>query len=259
MESAMLYNLPMLYGLYAIVAGFHCAFPGHYYLPFLGTLPMLLWSDVSLPILLLLLLVGNSIHFLLITLLHALSFRLVLRSWRLESMIFMLLGILAPLTIGCLLWNDAWSIRGLASCIIYGAGIVAMMLACLWLVGQSSNRVPFVALVLIATPGILAGSIALMLWEQNVDTRSWWIWARLIIPVFGVCRYGKSTACSSHNATTRALLVLLAVLGTGRNLVMMGNSFRVGHLVFAVSLVEVCLQVRHEHVRESKKEFQHAD
>lgn len=268
-ESAMLYYLPILYGMYALVAGLHCAVPKYYFLASLGILPILPWSDTPISILVILFVVASLIHFLLTFLLQAISFKLGNVSMRfLWSASLVLMGILFPLLLIALrLWNESWTMSGLASCMVYVWGIVAMILSCLWMVGQStlktnSSSLYLAGLLVMTAPGILAGRFTLMIWERHVDGSSWWLWARLVIPVLAmaVCQKHttpRTTPSSSTTAATnvgarshtlmswgRGFLILLVILATtGPCVLVHGNSFRVANLVMAMVMTECFLQV----------------
>lgn len=274
MESAMLYNLPILYGMYALLAALQCAFPQHYYLASLGILTFLPWSyDTPWSILLILFWVASAIHYLLMSLLQTVSFSLANRSWQWWSTTWVVIGIVLPLCLGMVLWKDSWTVFGLASCMVYCAGVVAVILTCLWMVGQSTTTthvhnkkncgsgggVGLAALILLTAPGILAGSFTLLMWEQQVDSRSWWLWARLVMPalVMAMCQKGLATrrittpttiasTGTRHQSSilywTRGFLLVLIILGTkGPRVLGHGNSFRVAHLVMAVVMTECLL------------------
>jgi hypothetical protein len=228
----------------------------------LGILFLIPWSDSSLSILIILLFVASLIHFLMMSFLQAMSYKLGNVSWRFWSVVFVMLGILIPLLLGVLLpWNESsWTMAGLASCLVYVSGIVAMILCCVWMVGQYSTTTTqaingtlcLAALVLITFPGILAGSFTLLLWEQQVDGRSWWLWARLVLPtvVLALCHTGRASPLQMTGSTQspmvwlrRFLLVGVMVGTTGPHVLRPGNSFRVAHLVTAVLLTECCLSV----------------
>lgn len=263
----MLYNLPMLYGLYAIGAGLYCALAPWIEsvglpLDALGAALLCMRSDLPILPLLILTVVANSIHRLIVSLLrwaspciasHQESFRF----W-VVTFVIILIVILSPLVALAIVDHrlEHWTRPCLASCLVYTAGLVAMYLACLWLIGRRDCCIPFVALVMLLAPGIMAGAVTLMVWEQDVEARSWWLWARLVVPVMSVCwlkgtRQKQSNTYSRIGTTTTLLLLLrvLVVVSMSRMILLRGNAYRVGHLVFAVAVSELLLEAGYRKLR----------
>jgi hypothetical protein len=261
MESAMLYNLPILYGLYAIGAGLYCAvapwlYESHW-LPLDGIGTFLcgcVGSDLSIVSLLILTVVANSIYRLLLSLLRWVSPRIAshqqsVRFWMVTFGIILIV-ILAPLLALAIVDHrlEHWTILGLFSCLVYVAGVVVVYLSCLWLVGRRQRQeddsdCAFVALIFLTTPAILAGTLALMVWEEGVERRSWWLWSTLVVPVVSACGFkGTRQKQSNNSKRSRTLVLLFVVVSMSRSILMRGNAFRVGHLVFVVATSELMFE-----------------
>ena len=253
METAMLYNLPLLYGLYAMVAGLHWALVGTAVDATIYRLVSVvfccyLWADVSIMTATVLSLVANSIHQLLLSGLRFLSPRMDANqrsrsSWFMMSIVaaFGVLGLFATLRI-----LVSWSTAGLLGCIFFLAGIVAVIVACFAMSGKSTNlewNIAFAALLLLTIPGIFAGAIMLMLWEQSVEFRSWQLWLCLVLPALIVGALKCSRPIAHKNARELAAMRVLVVFWTCQGVLARGDAYRVSHMVVGVATTEMIFEL----------------
>lgn len=270
MESAMLYNLPLLYGLYATVAGLHWALVGARIVdsPIYRLIMAIgmgwVWSDASKFAVLILALVAHSLLQVVMYGLDLLSPRTAAATNRRLVWIISFLVTLGVGTLGFLLTfrassATAVSLMDLLGCILFVAGIVSLYMACFWLVGggdcaitqqyrSASKDIAFVALVMLTAPGILAGTLLLMKWEQRVEARSWIIWASLVLPVLVVCLLKKTTTMirpvgldEKTEGWKLVAIRLLSVLWACPDLVTRGNAFRVSYMVVGVAWTELLI------------------
>lgn len=263
-KAAMLYNLPLLYGLYALVASLQLVTGGRAVFNLLCAIGSgCLFSDVSIGVVVILSLVANSIHQLLI---HGFTWlsRFIAASQQSQrgGRIIMrpstMLLVLCPFA-ALMFLQQLWSLKGLFSCTMFVAGLEAVYLACFALIGSShhdatmieeqmsysDNKVAFAALIVLTIPGIMAGAIDLMIWEQIVEGRSWWLWSWIVLPVLMVCRLKilAKSSLSSRVGWSPAVLRLLVIMWNCPLMLARGNAYRVSHLVIGLVVTELVLEI----------------
>ena len=152
---------------------------------------------------------------------------------------------LLPLAVS--LTMTGWAVMDVISAAVYVSGIVlACVLSC------SFFNPSLAILIVLAVPGILAGTIVLAGWEQSIEARSWWIWIRLVLPVMAACFPLQSSSSKSALPTSnqnqdlpwiwsllRTQLVVAVVVWSGRRILMRGHAYEVGPLVERLLLLEV--------------------
>lgn len=252
----MLYNLPVIFGLHAILAALHHA--SVFCMPLVAV--FFITSDFPLPTLLVLTLVASSIHFLLVMAMSRISSGSTeIRSSR-KAWFGLAVAVICLVSLAVALVMSGWAVTDTIKALVYVSGI-----AIVYILSCSCLAPPLAALIVLAAPGMLAGTIVLAGWEQSIEARSWWMWTRLVLPVLGVVRSIQSSSTSksvsslwnmprkgiSSSATLlRAASLVVAVLWTGRSILMRGHANQVGPMVevfLIVDMVSMKLMARFDH------------
>ena len=247
MECAMLYNLPVIFGLHAILAALHSA--SVFCMPLIATFFII--SDFPLRNLVVLTLVTDSIHFLLVIALSRFSSTSAStkRQFQIAGLGITFAAIcLLPLAVA--LTMTGWAVMDVISAAVYVSGIVlACVLSC------SFFNPPLAILIVLAVPGILAGTIVLAGWEQSIEARSWWLWIRLVLPVLVVVFLTQSSSSSSSTSLSsfrnkglpllwpwlRIVSVIAVVVWSGQGILLRGHAHEVALMVERLLVLEVVL------------------
>lgn len=241
MQAAMLYNLPILYALYAQIAAIYFVLSPFSSLPtflplFVSFLLGALTSNLGLFPLGVLTLVAHSIHGVVVA-----GLRYTVR-WKPPKKAETIIIRPIQAIVALVMRYRGWSLRGLVESFVFMGELLAIVLRCAMPLGQESTRkqVLFAAMVLPTLPGIFAGAFTLMVWEQGVS--SWWLWLRMVIPIEAVQLWIQEPSEIGPNSFLRIVFGILALVFTTRGLLLQsGNAHRVGNLVSALSVGETML------------------
>jgi len=244
----MLYNLPVVFGLHAILASLHCA--SLFCMPLV--IVFFIMSDLPLGMLVFLTLIANSIHFLTIKVLSwkapNIQAPTTTRRYSRRTLVLVtaIIGVVLVSSAMLVLQSKRWSISDSIQAIVFIGGILFIYLAsCSWLIP------PLASLVVLTTPGIFAGTIVLMGWEQSIEHRSWWMWIRFVWPIIAVTYFAQTMKSSTPTRKNRrhppegtvhflrSVLMIAVVFWKGLGILMRGNAYQVGHLVESILILEV--------------------
>lgn len=267
MESAMLYNLPLLLGIYSIIG---CLRFGFAYTSKASTATAVLiffvtsgvavkFCDTSKPVSLVLCLVANTIHSCLSWIVPLGFLKTSHRTGFLISSLFGLFVLVQSLAFvysRAILGNyHAQSL----DCVLYIFCVAVVYWALVWLVGfsdandTSSYRISsYTALVALTVPASLAGAITLMVWEESTRLESWaTLFSTSLIPIGLVCLSNAilhrqavapgSNADDSHCVmkNARAAVVIGSIFFFSPLILSRGNAFQIARMIFAVSFAEI--------------------
>ena len=244
----MLYNLPVIFGSHAILAALHCA--SVLCMPLIVV--FFIKSDFPVRTLILLTLVSNSIHFLLVMVLSWISSTSTsTKRSHLMKRLCVTIAALGLLSLVSALTMTGWAVIEAISAIIYFSGLfIACILSCSFL------NPPLAALIILAIPGIVAGTIVLAGWEQSIEARSWWLWIRLVLPVLVVVFLTQSSSSSSSSTSLssfrskglpllwpwlRIVSVIAVVVWSGQGILLRGHAHEVALMVERLLVLEVVL------------------
>jgi hypothetical protein len=254
MESAMLYNLPILFGLFVVIAGLRCAFPDPMVFPAFPLAAIMcgwIWCDVSKEAVVTLSLVANTVNVILVRMIP-LGFLKTKNPVRLAIGWFA--GVLLlTLVLGLFVGSHPWSTRHLG-CSLYIYSILVMYVCLFLLVGLDKQspigrqKVAFTALVGLSIPPIVAGPITLMAWEQEIQRSSWYALLSVLVPVCTSCwRNGTTTNDDTAGLGVwkriRPLLVSVAVFAVCPEILSRGSGFRVAGFIALVAWIDVAVDI----------------
>jgi hypothetical protein len=263
MESAMLYNLPILFGLFVVIAGLRCAFPDilqdfALVIPLFAAFYGWMWCDVSKECVVILCLVSNAINTLLIRIIP-LGFLKTKSPFRFGVTCFLGLFVLVQIlgVVYARLVLGRWWMEHWFDAVLYIYSILVMYLSLFLLVGfnkQSSEgkvKVTFVSLVALSIPVMVAGPVTLMAWERETRKSSWYSLCSTLVPVCTFCWIRTSTAVhrASKVDTIRSILIAVSVLSLCPSALARGNGYYVTDFVSVVAWVDIAINVLLSYVR----------
>jgi hypothetical protein len=267
MESAMFYNLPILFGLFCTIGGLCCAFPS---LPIPMLIPLFamacgwIWcEDVSKAAVVVLCLVANAIHEVLTRVISLVAGAL-LRS-KAKPTVRLLASCLVGAFWGVQLLGyvfsrlvlGEWSMPPL-DCTLFVCCVVVEYVSLFFLVagvGKQSRdgkqKVAFATLVSLAVPVMVAGPITLMAWEQATRQSSWYSLLSTWVPICAYCWISQTIIIpsvhrrrSSWNANVvRTAALLISMIMACPGILSRGNGFRVASLVSSIGWVNIALDI----------------
>lgn len=251
MDSAMLYNLPVLYGLYGVIAGFGCVMSQPY--PLISAIGFgSLWSDIGMSSLLILSLVANSIHQLLLCILtfchsrSTISVRFCALSFVGSVFVCLLVGLGIALW-----WVGYWDFNHMA-CSCYVAGIACLYISSFLLVKYGGttlesrqDNAAFAAMIMLLLPAIFTGKVVLMIWEQKVDNSSWPVLLFLlaVVPLTCLLKLTSQYATLRLWRRWRCLTLVVSLMPICYSILRRGNAFRLFHLAFVATCSEGAMEI----------------
>lgn len=252
-ESAMLYNLPILAGLYAVVGGLRCAFPDiqhPFAIPLSTALYGWLCCDVSKGCVLVLSLVADTLNSLLIWLAVPGFLGSKRTSKSLITLYFGLFILFGVLTLVCTrLVLGAWWVEH-SDAPLYLCNVLVIYLSLFLLLGldkhHSKTKIAFASLISVITPLVTAGPIMLMAWEQQTRPSSWFTLYSLLVPVCVFCwlQVGfPGGGVPKFWKMARFAISVASVLILCPSALARGNGFRVAESVAEFTWVQIALHI----------------
>lgn len=251
MECAMLYNLPVIFCLHALLAALHCA--SIFCVPLVVAFFNL--SDCPLPLLVVLTFIASSIHFVMVTTFGYIStFALRARQSSQRALLSVSLVGIGLVSLAVVLTMSGWEVADVMQALVFVSGILLVYGRLAYL------KAPLATLILVASPGMFAGTIVLAAWEKSIEARSWWIWTKLVVPVLCLVHsdgptspttssrsfvVGKDTMSrsrmkpSSPTTVFRSIAIVAVVLWTGRTILKRGHAHQVGGIVDFLLILEL--------------------
>eukprot|EP00934_Nitzschia_sp_Nitz4_P005572 Nitzschia sp. Nitz4//scaffold209_size42451//37200//39594//NITZ4_007364-RA/size42451-snap-gene-0.47-mRNA-1//1//CDS//3329541718//5562//frame0 len=239
-DAAMIYHLPVLYGLYTLVAALNYALEFPY--PILVVLCTSFVSDLPRSTHTILTLVASSVFHMILSILPLAKTRplppigWIVKLYMTMLAVFGLLGIsLAFILTGVCSWD-------FIACSVFIGGIVSINLSC-WLsmryaidMHRRSSRALF-ALMGVTAPGMFAGVVVLSLWEQHVLSSSWLFLALVWLPVAALCIFHvRGSMSRNQHSLERFWVLVIGILYYGWSLAIRGNASFVVVLPFVLCI-----------------------
>jgi hypothetical protein len=250
MQTAMLYNLPLLAGLYVLIASLHCAFPFKsnwiaLLSPVVAVICGWIWSDAQGLSVAILSFVASGVYACVSKAIG--TFQGSMTSWKPLRLVGACFGgVLLLLQILGILYSHmldgSWSLQPLDSVLFLSCvGLVYMIP--LLVVGfqppsiSGHRRVSRACLLLVITPCLVAGQIALIAWEGAPRASSWQFLLSTFLPVVMSCLVeGCSVDALAPGAGghLRSLVILVGVLSVCPHMLPRGTGFRLGYVLSIV-------------------------
>lgn len=269
MEAAMLYNLPILFGFYAVIAGFRCALPGisgdlGLLIPLFAAFCGWMWCHFSTDCVVILCLVANAINTLLVQIIPV-GFLKAESPLRFSIKCF--LGLFIFCQILGVIYCSQRQLTQFFEAALYVFGILAMYLSMFLLVGlnptptkQSSSsfsdsekkaKITFVSLVALSIPVMVAGPVTLLAWEEVPRASSWYTLLSAIIPICaftlihlnGTTIHHCSSAPSNAVDAIRSGVIAVSVLALCPSALDRGHGYYVAKFVSRVAWVDIVVNI----------------
>jgi hypothetical protein len=247
MESAMLYNLPLLLAMFAVIGSLRLAYPGGSQTTSLAILLVaivcgMLFCETSKAATLILCLVANAVNACLVWILPV--GRLDPNRTRLVGSFLGLFVLVQILAFGySRIVLGGWTPQPI-DCVMYVFCVGLVYWSLFWLLGlgkaSGSSTAEYVALVVLILPVTVAGPIALMAWEECTRKESWMSLLSTFVPVCMVC-LSKAVQVRDDCRWTkvRSACIVCSVLLLSPWLLSRGNGFQLARLLSMVSWVEI--------------------
>ena len=263
-ESAMLYNLPILVSLFAITAGFNYVItpllpkPWSYIIPVVVCACGWTWSDLrGLPVLILAL-VANTVHG---CTLHGMIFlsRILCSSvennrfWRLVISSFVSLFLMHILGVAYSVWSSGdWSFLPI-DVAAYMSTVILVYVSAFQLVGRSAGSpvssghfhvdAYYAVLIVVTMPFLVAGQVSLMSWEGSTRRSSWQFLVWTCAPILVACHMKRPVAGHSVPGqvwhSSFSFLLAVFILFWSRWCLPRGTGFRLTTLIRVISWSDV--------------------
>ena len=254
MESAMIYNLPLLLGLYAILGGLHCALPTPltWLAPLIPVVTVLcgwMWTDVSRISVIILSFLASTVHGCLkFTMRQGFldpsnRFRVV---QRFSIGVFLLTQVLG--VVYSRVFHHEWALQPFDSVLYVSCILFAPILA---IISAGMNErsscgqqpVAFPALLIVLLPVTVAGKLMLIAWEGETRASSWYFLWRTLGPVFISCLLRRNgigaTSRGRSWSRIRSAILVTAVVLSSPWILTRGAGFRTAYLLPFIACVDI--------------------
>jgi hypothetical protein len=254
MESAMIYNLPLLLGLYAIIGGLHCALtsPTTWLAPLIPVVAVLcgwMWTDVVRISVIILSLLANTVHGCLKFTMRQ-GFLNPSNRFRLVGLfsvgVFLLTHVLG--VVYSRVFHHEWALQPLdsvlfVSCIIFALALAILSVGISEMSSCGQQPVAFAALLIVLLPVAVAGKLMLLAWEGETRASSWHFLWRTLGPVFMSCllrrnSVGATSRGRSWSRVRSAVLVTTVVISSPWILAR-GAGFRTAYLLPFIACLDI--------------------
>jgi hypothetical protein len=250
----MIYNLPLLLALYAIIGGLNCALPlpptwPAPLIPVVAVLCGWMWTDVIRISVIILSLLASTIHGCLKFTMRQgfLSSSSRLRLVGLFSVgVFLLtqgLGVVYSRVL-----HHEWALQPLYSVLYVSCILFALALAILS-AGMNERSscghqpAAFAALLIVLLPVAVSGKIMLMAWEGETRASSWYFLWRTLGPVCISCLLRRNGAGATSRgrswSSVRSAILVTAVILSSPWILARGAGFRTAYLLPFIACVDI--------------------